>query len=396
MDPDYPGRHPLLLKKGRQGIPVRTLVGLLLVQKLQRLSDRNVVRAAKENRYIQYFCQIPDQGLETFMNHSALCRFRQRLGVEGLEKVESLCFKAFLRLGVIETQTALIDSTVLQANILYPNDVLLIYKAFRKMALVAKAYGQAPWWDTAEIKRLWRAYNLARDPNRLEWLQQFFSRWLPAWAEFKGRFPHETDSIEFLERLQQQTDDKLAGKRHIPDRLVSLDDIDARPIKKGKKHPSCEFGTTVQLVFNRQGFLMLSQTLLGNPGDSPSYQPCLEQLAQRTGKMPRVSVTDEGYRSADNLRFKPEGLEHRFLGRSADVDEEQRAFCRSARSATEGFVSTLKHLRGMSKSLYRNLSGHRQWTLLCQIAYNLKKFWLLFEADELPQAVLEKLALHAP
>ncbi|MCP4352982.1 MAG: hypothetical protein GY795_46625, partial [Desulfobacterales bacterium] len=58
--------------------------------------------------------------------------------------------------------------------------------------------------------------------------------------------------------------------------------------------------------------------------------------------------------------------------RTADVAEEKRDYCRSARSATEGFIAAAKNLRGFGRSLYHELKGHRVWSLLCQTAYNLK------------------------
>ncbi len=47
--------------------------------------------------------------------------------------------------------------------------------------------------------------------------------------------------------------------------MVSLDELDARPIKKGKRHPRCEFGSTNQMTFNRQGFMITLETLIGKP-----------------------------------------------------------------------------------------------------------------------------------
>jgi hypothetical protein len=52
------------------------------------------------------------------------------------------------------------DSTVLESPIIYPTDVRLLYKAFDKMAIIAKKAGLKPWWDQGEIKKLWRAYHL--------------------------------------------------------------------------------------------------------------------------------------------------------------------------------------------------------------------------------------------
>ncbi|MBF0235232.1 MAG: hypothetical protein HQK65_19690 [Desulfamplus sp.] len=65
--------------------------------------------------------------------------------------------------------------------------------------------------------------------------------------------------------LKQQTRQKLRGELHIENRLVSLDELDARPIKKGKAFPDCEFGTTNQMSFNRQGFMVTAEIFIGNP-----------------------------------------------------------------------------------------------------------------------------------
>ena len=57
--------------------------------------------------------------------------------------------------------------------------------------------------------------------------------------------------LDLLMLFHEQNEQKLAGEMHIPNRLVSFDEPDARPIKKGKKNPDCEFGSTLQISFNR-------------------------------------------------------------------------------------------------------------------------------------------------
>ena len=89
----------------------------------------------------------------------------------------------------------------------------------------------------------------------------------------------------------------------------------------------------------------------------------------------------------------PETISNVFLGRSDDVDEDQRDFCRKARSATEGFIAVAKNLRGFGRSLYHRLHGDKIWTLLCQTAYNLKKFLQLYIDGELEKNSLEILGL---
>lgn len=102
-------------------------------------------------------------------------------------------------------------------------------------------------------------------------------------------------------------------------------------------------------------------------------------------------VTDGGYRSLSNIENLPPQTVNIFTGRSSDVTGEKCDFCKSARSAAEGFIAAAKNLRGFGRSLYRGPKGHRIWSLLCQTAYNLKKFLQLYFADKIKEESLTKL-----
>ena len=45
---------------GRLGKSLGVMVALLILSRLRSLSDSNVVEQVKENRYMQYFCNVPD------------------------------------------------------------------------------------------------------------------------------------------------------------------------------------------------------------------------------------------------------------------------------------------------------------------------------------------------
>ena len=106
-------------KSGRIGTSLRMVIAVFIVAKLRSLSDRFVIAQIRENRYMQYFCNVPDQDLANFMNPSNLSKLRKRFGVKGIKAIESTTFD-FLRLaGVIKGDNMLIDSTVLSNNIDY-------------------------------------------------------------------------------------------------------------------------------------------------------------------------------------------------------------------------------------------------------------------------------------
>jgi IS5 family transposase len=402
------------LKEGRTGHPLRTLVAVSILAQLRDLSDRQVIASIKENRYMQYFCDVPDQGLMTFMHASTLCRFRKRVGQDGIRLMEDHVFTRLKRAGVIDAEMMLMDTTVLESPIIYPTDVRLLYKAFDKMAIVATKGKMEVWWDRDHLKKQWRAYHLDRK-NPGAHLGTFYDLFKPALQGLEARLDRLPDDLkgqskksgkkenplktqwcklmETLKILGEQTQQKLNGQLHIANRLISLDDLDARPIKKGKSHPSTEFGTMLQFTFNRQGFMITTENFIGKPDDKTLYPTTLQLFRKRMGTYPGGAVTDQGFRSAKNRKLDQEKMDYIFMGKSSDVDETHQETARSARSATEGFIAVAKNLRGFGQSLYRGLEGATVWTLLNQCAYNLKKFLQLYRNEALSEETLMKLRL---
>ena len=374
-----------------------------MVARLRQLSDRKVIKEVQENRYMQYFCNVPDQGLLTFLHPSTLCRFRTRLDQEGIGVIEEHVFQHLKRAGAIQADMMLMDSSVLESPIIYPNDVRLLYKAFGKLGQFAKQQRVPLWWDQDTLKSRWRAFNLSKAEERQSYLTEFSALFVPALDAFRTyatvlamaekQRERAVKLLSVLTVLETQTQQKLAGHIHIPNRLVSLDDLDARPIKRGKTHPSTEFGTTIQMTFNRQGFMITTENFLGHPNDKTLYGPTLERFRTRMQGYPGTAVTDLGFRSAKNLKLHRKDIDQIFLGQSTDVDVEHQDACRKARSATEGFIAVAKHLRGFGCSLYRGLKGAGIWTRLHQCAYNLKKFLQLYRNEALEESTLVKLRL---
>lgn len=390
---------------GRSGKSLRVMVALLILARLRSLNDRPVVAQVKENRYMQYFCNVPDADLADFVDPSLLTRFRKRLGEKGAAIIETEVFELFRRTGIIKGDSLLMDSTVLSSHIVHPNDVMLIHRAFDKMEIFARNHELSLWWDNPHIKKRWRAFGRARKGERVAYLTEFYALFVPALETFRTHVEaleakvsesckeKARELLALLILLSDQTQQKLAGEQHIDNRIVSLDEVDARPIKKGKTFPSCEFGTTLQMSFNRQGFMITTENLMGNPSDTTLYGDTLGLFQKRMGEDPDTIVTDLGFRSRDNRKNTPKTISNVFLGRSDDVDEGQRDFCCKARSATEGFIAVAKNLRGFGRSLYRRLHGDKIWTLLCQTAYNLKKFLQLYRDGGLEKNSLAVLGL---
>jgi transposase, IS5 family len=193
-------------------------------------------------------------------------------------------------------------------------------------------------------------------------------RWPPArWRARLGRLVGElAETITATERLLAQTDQRLAGNRVIPDRLVSLADPDARPIRKGKPRAPTQFGYSLLLAEDERGFVADHRLQPGNPPDAPQLLPSVERVVAVTGRPPGTVVADRGFGTAANdqalaaLGVKRIGLQRTGTPSRARLAlERSRRFqrLRNWRVGIEARISHLKRSFGLRRTRLRRLGG---------------------------------------
>jgi IS5 family transposase len=72
---------------GQSSVPIRLIVGCLMLKHLYNLGDETLAKSWIENPYMQYFC-----GMRCFEHRfpfdpSDFCHFRKRIGEGGFEKI---------------------------------------------------------------------------------------------------------------------------------------------------------------------------------------------------------------------------------------------------------------------------------------------------------------------
>jgi IS5 family transposase len=201
-----------------------------------------------------------------------------------------------------------------------------------------------------------------------------------------GRLGRLVDALEetiaATGRLLAQTDQRLAGNRVIPDRLVWLSDPDARPIRKGKPRHPTQFGYTLLLAEEERGFIADHQLQRGNPPDAPQLVPSVQRVVAVTGRTPGTVVGDRGFGTAANdqaleaLGVKRVGLQRTGTpGKARLALERTRRFrrLRTWRVGIEARISHLKRSFGLRRTRLRRLGGARTWVGLGIFAYNLQR-----------------------
>jgi IS5 family transposase len=190
------------------------------------------------------------------------------------------------------------------------------------------------------------------------------------------------ETIAATERLLAQTDQRLAGNRVIADRLVSLTDPDARPIRKGRPRHPTQFGYSLLLAEDERGFIADHQLQQGNPPDAPQLVPAVQRVIDVTGRPPATVVADRGFGTAANDRALAEGGVRRIgrqrrgrLSPTRAAPERTRPFrrLRNWRVGIEARISHLKRSFGLGRTRLRRLPGAKTWAGLGVLAYNLQR-----------------------
>ena len=250
-------------------------------------------------------CRIP---LDRPVPHpTTLVKLVGRAGPETIAQLNAALVEKLAGGTLLRARKLRVDTTVVEADIDYPTDAGLLEHAVRKLGGLVrrvKARGAASRTRFRDRGRAAgrRMQQLARTRRRrtgvamgevdrltgevaaiarrtLRDMQGVVgtARRALACRPGDGRLGRLVGELEetvvATQRLLAQTDQRLDGNRVIADRLVSLSDPDARPIRKGKPGRPTEFGYTLLLAEEERGFICDHQLQQGNPPDAPQLVP---------------------------------------------------------------------------------------------------------------------------
>jgi IS5 family transposase len=208
---------------GRPSIPIRKMVGLMLLKHLKNLSDEALTAGWRENPYWQYFCgEVNFQTTEPF-DPSEFVHFRKRIGEEGAEKILRLTILLFGK--EAKEKEVLIDTTVQEKNITFPTDTKLQKRIIDKVVKMAKEEGiQLRQTYARTLPQLMIEQRFRKHPKRKK-KANAAARKIKTIA---GRVVRDLDNKMNLEQKLLYTNDLeifkkvLAQKRNTPNKIVSI------------------------------------------------------------------------------------------------------------------------------------------------------------------------------
>ena len=183
---------------------------------------------------------------------------------------------------------------------------------------------------------------------------------------------------EHCARIAEQIDRRVRGLK-INDRLVSLADPDARPIRKGKLGKPTEFGYVTQICEvtentrrGARGFILPAAHAPGNPAENRLLPQTTDEL-ERAGIRPREIVGDGGFMPAPTKDAFPHLRDQQIQlsGRHEPGSRRTRKRRARYRTGAEGRISHLKRRYGLRRSRLKGHDGMKTWTGWAILAYDL-------------------------
>ena len=400
------------LEHGRPTIAMQTYVRLMVAKHRHGWGYRTLVAEVSDSLHLRRFCRI---GLsERVPDESTVRKLTRRLGPAVVAELSRRVIGKATREKRFRARAVRIDSTVVEADVRYPTDAGLaahgvralarqghklaakigetkakvrarsramgrrlraVSRTLRRRSGEAKAEVLALTAQTGELleRSVTEAHRLAHAARRK-------ARGRGARAKLRAAVALE-ELADRSAKVAAQIRQRVAGEK-IGDRLISLADPDARPIRKGKLGKPNEFGYVAQLAEvtpntkrGARGFILPPASAPGNPTEDTLLPQTVAELG-RLGLCPREVALDGGFNigpTADALA--PLGCERVFIsGRQQPGSRRTQRRLQRYRTGAEGRISHLKRGYGLRRSRLKGAEGQRISTGWGTLAYNLDTY----------------------
>lgn len=132
---------PLYSNTGQPEMPIRLMVGSLLLKRIYNLGDETLYEAWIRDPYMQYFCGMAHFEHKFPCDPSDFVHFRKRIGEQGVEKI--FTYSVLLHgKSAFEIET-LSDTTVAENNTTFPTDAKLAKRIIDKCNGIATKEGES-------------------------------------------------------------------------------------------------------------------------------------------------------------------------------------------------------------------------------------------------------------
>jgi IS5 family transposase len=358
--------------------------------------------------HLRRFCRI--SLTERVPDESTIRKLTRRLGAETVSEITRALIMQATRQKRFRVRAVRIDSTVVAADVRYPTDaglashgVKVLAREGRKLARLvgetrrrvrdrSRSMGRTLRAVTRTIRRRSgeakaEVLKLTAETGKLLERSVAEARRLAAAAQRRARgrgasvklkaAQHFEELADRCEKIAKQITQRVNGEP-IGDRIVSIADPDARPIRKGKLGKPNEFGYVTQLAEvtehtgrGARGLILPASSRIGNPHENTLLPDTVAEL-KRLGLSPREVALDGGFQPGPtNNALADLAPKTVFIaGRQEPASRNTKRRLARYRTGQEGRISHLKRRYGQDRTRLKGSEGQKTWTEWGILAYN--------------------------
>ena len=366
---------------GQSSVPIRLMVGCLMLKHLYNLGDETLAKAWIENPYMQYFCGMRCFEHKFPFDPSDFCHFRKRVGEAGFEKI--FAYSVHLHGKEVTSQSSnwyLSDSTVQENNTTFPTDAKLCKKVIDKCNKIAKQQEvKLRRSYTRESKQLLRDTYNGQHPKRSKQAKKARKR-LKTIANIQLRdLERKLNQIacnSFEEKLALYKQAVNQGKND-KNKIYSLHKPFTKCIAKGKYHKPYEFGNKVGIISTgKKGRKIITaiKAFVENIFDGHTIEPLFNQMENNRLKLPKELIYDRGGKGKAEIK----GVKILIPGKSNNTDTPYQKQCKRkkfrSRAGIEPIIGHLKTDHRLAQNYLLDESGIQINAYMAATAWNLKKY----------------------
>jgi IS5 family transposase len=397
-----------VLDEGRPTIAMETFVRLMVLKARYRWGYRTLMGEVSDSIHLRRFCRI--SLCERVPDESTVRKLTRRLGPETVSNLTRMLIVRATRERRFRPRAVRIDSTVVEADIKYPTDAGLASHGVRALAGEGRKLAQRIGATKGRVRDRSRAMGRrlrgitrtirarsgeakaqvlkltaqtgellersVKEARRLAAAARRKARGRGAKAKLRAAAKLE-ELADRCEKVARQITQRVAGEP-ITDRIVSISDPDARPIRKGKLGKPNEFGYVTQLAEvtentkrGARGVILPASSAIGNPQENALLPETVAEL-KRLGISPREVALDGGFqRGPTNEALAELEPDRVFISGRQELGSRRTSLrLQRYRTGEEGRISHLKRRYGMGRSRLKGHEGQRIWTEWGILAYN--------------------------
>jgi IS5 family transposase len=400
--------------RGRPTIAMETYVRLMIVKHRSGWGYETLMREVSDSIHLRRFCRI---GMaERVPNESTVRKLTRRLGADVVHEITRELISKARRERRFRPRAARIDSTVVEADVRYPTDaglagagVRALAREGRKLAAKIGEKRTAVRDRSRSLGRKLRALTRSirrrsgeakaevleltaqtgkllersvREARKLAATARRRARGRGARAKLKAAEALE-ELADLCEKVTEQIKQRVAGEP-IKDRLISLWDPDARPIRKGKLGKPNEFGYVDQLCeitantkTGARGFILPPKSEIGNPAEDTLLPATAQELHDLEIKLKEIMLDGAFTTTQTNTALEDVADTVHIAGRQEEGSRRTRRRRRRYRTGMEGRISHLKRGYGLRRSRLKGNEGHQIWDGWATLTYNADTYTTL-------------------